>query len=264
MSTQAKTPKGKGKGARRVSNLSEEQRNKKRENDRIAQQNIRRRNKELIERLQREVELLRKLKHVDVTEALLKQNKMLQDEVRALRRAFYAQTGRMYPVPGADVDGVTPSEFSGDYVVQQGFSSPYITTSNLYGQWPSSVVPVASTATVHSVASSPGASAQGDDFTPGYAHSSLPPMEEAVMAGATTSAPALGSVKADYRGLEGKDFTSRGLGYLSADNPVSSSGGSSTNSYPGSNAQQHTPPYLHEPPWPPYQSSSYYPQPTAI
>ncbi|KAL2264909.1 hypothetical protein VTJ83DRAFT_7419 [Remersonia thermophila] len=245
--TQAKAPKGKGKGARRVSNLSEEQRNKKRENDRIAQQNIRRRNKELIERLQREVELLRKLKHVDVTETLLKQNKMLQDEVRALRRAFYSQTGRVYPVPGTDVDGVSPTEFSGDYVVQQSFSSPYIATSNLYSQWPSSVVPVTSTAAVHSVASSPGESVQGDDFTPGYAHSNLPPMDEAAMAGATTSGQALGSVKAEYRGLE-----------------VSSSGASSANNYPGGNTQQPSPPYLHEPPWPSYPSSAYYPQPTAI
>jgi hypothetical protein len=53
----------------------------------------------LIERLQREVELLRRLNQVDMTEALLRRNRVLEEEVQALRRAFHLQTGREYPLP---------------------------------------------------------------------------------------------------------------------------------------------------------------------
>ncbi|KAL2115562.1 hypothetical protein VTJ04DRAFT_9817 [Mycothermus thermophilus] len=246
MSSQPKPSKSKGKGARRVSNLSEEQRNKKRENDRIAQQNIRRRNKELIERLQREVELLRRLNQVDMTEALLRRNRVLEEEVQALRRAFHLQTGREYPLPsaGADADGIPPGEFGGDYAVQPSFGSPYIAASNIYSQWPSNVVPVTSAATAHSVTSSPGASVQGDDFTHGYAHSSLPPIDQETVMG-SAPAPALGSIL----------FTDKSLPWL---------GSSSAHSYPGSSTQQHSPPYLHEHTWASYQGSSYYTQPTTI
>jgi hypothetical protein len=87
-------------GARRVSNLSEEQRNKKRENDRIAQQNIRRRNKELIEKLQQEVEFLRKLDRVDLVKRLMRRNKDLEDEVLLLRKTLFLHTGRPYPSSG--------------------------------------------------------------------------------------------------------------------------------------------------------------------
>ncbi len=87
-------------GARRVSNLSEEQRNKKRENDRIAQQNIRRRNKELIEKLQQEVEFLRKLDRVDLVKRLMRRNKDLEEEVLMLRKTLFLHTGRPYPASG--------------------------------------------------------------------------------------------------------------------------------------------------------------------
>jgi hypothetical protein len=122
----ARTPKGKGKGeqgfgikqqgarhrgfryltkssragARRVSNLSEEQRNKKRENDRIAQQNIRRRNKELIENLQNEVETLRGLKQVQTAVALARRVKELETQLHALQRTSFMHNGRPYPTPG--------------------------------------------------------------------------------------------------------------------------------------------------------------------
>lgn len=90
-------------GARRVSNLSEEQRNKKRENDRIAQQNIRRRNKELIESLQSEVETLRQLKQVQTGLALIRRVNFLEAELRDLmasHKATLMQAGRPYPSPG--------------------------------------------------------------------------------------------------------------------------------------------------------------------
>lgn len=87
-------------GARRVSNLSEEQRNKKRENDRIAQQNIRRRNKELIEKLQQEVEDLRKRDRVDMVSRLIRRNRELENEVHALRKTLFLHTGRPYPSSG--------------------------------------------------------------------------------------------------------------------------------------------------------------------
>ncbi|KAG7286388.1 hypothetical protein NEMBOFW57_008697 [Staphylotrichum longicolle] len=161
--------KGKGKGARRVSNLSEEQRNKKRENDRIAQQNIRRRNKELIEKLQQEVDFLRKLDRVDLVKRLMRRNKDLEDEVLMLRKALFLHTGRPYPAASSfDVDGLPPGGHAGDNYVPHAFGSPYLGATHPYDQWPSSVVPVPSTVTANSVESSPGASGPGEDFTPAY------------------------------------------------------------------------------------------------
>ncbi|KAL2178229.1 uncharacterized protein P884DRAFT_284278 [Thermothelomyces heterothallicus CBS 202.75] len=229
-----KLPKGKGKGARRVSNLSEEQRNKKRENDRIAQQNIRRRNKELIEKLQQEVEDLRKRDRVDMVSRLIRRNRELEDEVHALRKTLFLHTGRPYPTPGFEVEGVPPGGHSGDYGVPHSFGSPYLTTANPYDQWPSGVVPVPSTVTVNSVESSPGASGHGDDFPPAYVHSGVPAIDGTVIAG-NTSAPSLDPAKAEYQEVDT---------------------GASSNAYPGHNAQ-HPSAYLHEPPWV-YPAGTYY------
>jgi len=228
-----KLSKGKGKGARRVSNLSEEQRNKKRENDRIAQQNIRRRNKELIEKLQQEVEDLKKRDRVDMVSRLIRRNRDLEDEVHALRKTLFLHTGRPYPAPSFEMDGLPPGGHPSDYNVPHSFGSPYLSSANPYDQWPSSVVPVPSTVTVNSVESSPGASGPGEDFTPTFVHASLPAMEGPVMAG-NTSAPSLDSVKAEYQEVDA---------------------GSSA-SYSNNNAQQSST-YLHEPPWV-YPAGTYY------
>ncbi len=217
-------------GARRVSNLSEEQRNKKRENDRIAQQNIRRRNKELIEKLQEEVDFLRKLDRVDLVKRLMRRNKDLEDEVFMLRKTLFLHTGRPYPASGTsfprlrlstrlptltrpcakgfDVDGLPPGGHAGDNYVPHSFGSPYLGAAHPYDQWPSSVVPVPPSVTVHSVESSPGASGPGEDFTPSYVHTSMPVIDGPAMASSTpapsTSAPSSleSSAKAKYRELD--------------------------------------------------------------
>jgi hypothetical protein len=285
-------------GARRVSNLSEEQRNKKRENDRIAQQNIRRRNKELIEKLQHEVDVLRKLKQVDVAANLMRQNKMLQDEVRALRKTLYLQTGRTYPASGPsclqprfpgppltlsgsglEADGLPSGGHASDYTVPNTtFGSPYLGATNPYDQWPSNVVPVPSTVTVNSVESSPGASGAGEDLTPAYVHTSLPMMDGPVMAG-NTSVPSIGSgSKGDYQELPDGGKGGAGLhgggggggdSSFRAWNPLADRvrcpAGSSTNSFPGASMHPHSSSgYMHEPPWQAYSNGPYYPQATAL
>ncbi|KAJ4287079.1 hypothetical protein N0V88_007773 [Collariella sp. IMI 366227] len=213
-----KAPKGKAK-ARRVSNLSEEQRNKKRENDRIAQQNIRRRNKELIEKLQHEVEVLRKLDRVETVRRLLRRNKELEDEVHTLKKTLFIHNGRPYPTSAFDVDGL-PTSTTADYTPSRNpaplarLTSPTTTTTSAYDQWPSSVVPVPTTVSVASVESSPGASNPGDDsFTPAYVHTtntSMPTMMDAppsmstaaaaaaTSAPTTTTSPPTAAIKADY------------------------------------------------------------------
>jgi hypothetical protein len=236
-----KTPKGKGKGARRVSNLSEEQRNKKRENDRIAQQNIRRRNKELIDKLQQEVDVLRRLDRVDTVRRLMRRNKELEDEVHALKKTLYVHTGRPYPASSFEVDGLPPGGHPSDYNVSHPFGSPYIAAANPYDQWPSSVVPVPSTVTVNSVESSPGASGPGDDFTPTYGHTAVPVMDGGAMT-SNTSAPGLNSSKLEYQELDA---------------------GPPTNSYPSQGVQQSST-YLPESPWPVYPTGTYYSQATAL
>ncbi|KAK3906715.1 hypothetical protein C8A05DRAFT_11535 [Staphylotrichum tortipilum] len=239
-----KPPKGKGKGARRVSNLSEEQRNKKRENDRIAQQNIRRRNKELIEKLQQEVEFLSKLDRIEVVKRLMRRNKDLEDEVHALRKALFLHTGRPHPVSGFDVDGLPASGHPGDYV-PHSFGSPFLAAANPYDQWPSSVVPVPSTATVHSVESSPGASGPGEDFTPAYVHTSVPMMDGPAMTSSTSAPSSIASAKVDYQELDA--------------GPSPTSGYSSHSGQPSSSA------YLQEQqPWPIYQPGTYYSHATAL
>lgn len=241
----SKVSKGKGKGARRVSNLSEEQRNKKRENDRIAQQNIRRRNKELIEKLQQEVEFLRKLDRVDTVKRLMRRNKDLEDEVLMLRKALFLHTGRPYPASGFDVDALPPGGHPGDNYVPHSFGSPYLGTANPYDQWPSSVVPVPSSVTVNSVESSPGASGPGEDFTPAYVHTSVPVMDGPVMASSTSAPGNLDSSKGEYREVD--------------------TGCSTTNGYPGNSAQPSSSTFLQGSPWPTmYPAGTYYAQAAAI
>ncbi len=211
-------------GARRVSNLSEEQRNKKRENDRIAQQNIRRRNKELIEKLQQEVEFLRKLDRVDLVKRLMKRNKELEDEVFALRKTLFIHTGRpytssssMYPRSRSsttfslarltrptdlEIEGLPPGGHAGDNYVPHTFGSPYLGAANPYDQWPSGVVPVPPSVTANSVESSPGASGPGEDFTPAYVHTSMPSMDGPVITSGTSAHSSLGSSKGEYQELD--------------------------------------------------------------
>ncbi|KAK4126661.1 hypothetical protein N657DRAFT_630648 [Parathielavia appendiculata] len=242
-----KLSKGKGKGARRVSNLSEEQRNKKRENDRIAQQNIRRRNKELIEKLQHEVECLRNLERVDMVNQLVRRNHELEDRVRFLEKALSQRTGRSFPPSCYDANELPRCRHAGDYNVPQSFGSPYLAgAANPYDHWPSSVVPVPSAVVVKSVESSPGASGPGEDYThtPAYVHTSVPLAEGPAAMASTSSAPSLGSVKAEYRDAD--------------------AGSSSNNSYPSHSVQQSSPAYLQESPWPVYPASNYYSQATAI
>ncbi|KAL2128052.1 hypothetical protein VTI74DRAFT_9782 [Chaetomium olivicolor] len=299
----SKPSKGKAKGARRVSNLSEEQRNKKRENDRIAQQNIRRRNKELIEKLQHEVEVLRKLDRVETVRRLLRRNKELEDEIHTLKKTLFIHNGRPYPAPGFEVDTL-PSSAPGqpgaaDYssVPQTStFGSPYLpaNTSSPYDQWPSSVVPVPTTVSVNSVESSPGASGPGEDFTPAYVHTtSVPLMEGPVLtttstAGNTsapsnldTSPPTTAASKADYgeldpsaaaagmttegslRGGGVKDNNRGWSSLLTTGRCISVPPGSG--GYPGHAGVAQSSPYLQESSgWPVYSTGGYYAQTTSL
>ncbi|KAK4095906.1 hypothetical protein N658DRAFT_74445 [Parathielavia hyrcaniae] len=242
-----KPSRGKGKGARRVSNLSEEQRNKKRENDRIAQQNIRRRNKELIEKLQHEVECLRNLERVDMVNQLLQRNHELEDRVRFLEKALSQRAGRSFPPPsGYDAHEMPRCRHPGGYNVPHSFGSPYLAgAANPYDHWPSSVVPVPSAVTVNSVESSPGASGQGEDYThtPAYVHTSVSLVDGPAAMGGSTSAPSLGAAKTEYRDADA---------------------GSSSNGYSSHGVQQSSPAYLHDSPWPAYPASHYYSQATPI
>ncbi|KAK4154182.1 hypothetical protein C8A00DRAFT_33074 [Chaetomidium leptoderma] len=241
-----RSSKGKGKGARRVSNLSEEQRNKKRENDRIAQQNIRRRNRELIEKLQHEVEVLRKLDRIEMVKRLMRRNRELEDEVHMLKKTLFLHTGRPYPASSFEMDGLPPGGgHASEYNLPQTFGSPYLASANPYDQWPSSVVPVPSTVTVDSVESSPGASGPSEDFTPAYVHTSVPMMDGGAVMASSTSAPSLDSAKVDYQELD-------------ADPPA-------TNGFPNHDVQQQSSStYMQEPPWPVYPGGTYYSQATAL
>jgi len=175
---------------------------------------------------------------------------------------------------GVEVDRMASSGHAGDYhtVPNTTFGSPYLGAANPYDQWPSNVVPVPSTVTVHSVESSPGASGTGDDFAPAYVHTSLPMMDGPVVTG-NTSAPSIGSgSKGDYQehqdgGKEGAglygDATSKYRSRLA--DRVRCPAGSSTSSFGGFNMHQHSSStYMHEPPWPAYSTGTYYSQATAL
>ncbi|KAH6617250.1 hypothetical protein F5144DRAFT_387171 [Chaetomium tenue] len=216
-----KPPRVKGKGARRVSNLSEEQRNKKRENDRVAQRNIRLRNKQLIQDLRTQVD------------ALMRENNRLKRDVRLLRKTLDLHTGQQYQSPGIDVeDEATGGNMSGYYVAHNDYPSPYAGEIP-YDHWPSGVVPISTTAAVKSAGSSPRPSAPGEDFTPTCGHAGVPMAEGRVMA-AHTSAPSLGSAKTKYEEPEG--------------------GGPSTNRYTNHGAQPSSE-FLQEGHWPGYPNN---------
>lgn len=161
------------------------------------------------------------------------------------------------------MEGLPPCGHSGDYGVPQAFGSPYLTTATPYDQWSTSVVPVPSTVTVNSVESSPGASGHGDDLTPAYAPASMPAIDGTVVAGNPTSATNLDAAKSEYREVDaGVDMaghkslpTLRGLASTNGRRPPE---GSSTNTCPSHNTQQHLSTYLHEPPWV-YPAGTYYP-----
>jgi hypothetical protein len=228
-----KISKFKGKGARRVSNLSEEQRNKKRENDRIAQQNIRRRNKELIENLQQEVNNLKKRTGGEMVRQLMLRNKLLEAELSDLKKALEAHTGRPYHAPDLDTLGLPMGGQLSEYDMANGYGSQY-SSGNPYDQWPSGVVPVSATIT-HSPDSSPRPSEPRGDFTPTYGHTGVPMAEGRVMA-VHTSAPSLDSIKAKYEEADRGPSTDRRTNH---GGPQSST-------------------YLQEPPWPSYPVGTYY------
>ncbi|KAK4240229.1 hypothetical protein C8A03DRAFT_13454 [Achaetomium macrosporum] len=240
-----KPSKGKPKaGARRVVNLSEEQRRKKRENDRLAQQNIRRRNKALIDNLQREVEMLRSMRSVQTALSLLEEKRSLEAQLLELSRhtALMLNERHCHP-PGiglSGVDGPSPAAgHGGEYGnVPHNFASPSLSSAHRYDQWPSNAVPVPSPAAIHSVESSPGASGPGEDF--GYVHTSVPVVEPAIMA-SNTSAPALDSIKLEAREVD-----------------TGMSAAPSANRYSSPKVAHSSPAYLQAAPWPVYSTSSYY------
>lgn len=234
--------KVKGKGARRVSNLSEEQRNKKRENDRIAQQNIRRRNKELIEKLQHEVDSLKKRQDASMMKRVMNENRRLEAEVRRLRKMLELHNRRSYHGPAVDMDGLAiGEEHMGGYDVPHAYESHY-SGEGPYHWPPSSVGPAPATVTAHSTESSPNPSGSGGDFMPSYGHAGVSMAEGRVMP-AHTSAPGLESDKAKY---EEPDE------------------GHSTGRYSSHDAQQPST-YLQEPPhWSPYPESTYYAPATGL
>lgn len=86
-------------GTRKVTSLSAEQLERKRANDREAQRTIRQRTKEHIENLEHQVaELTAKYQRYD---EVLRQNTVLQDEIKRLRHELVIMGGRSqaYPDP---------------------------------------------------------------------------------------------------------------------------------------------------------------------
>ena len=239
------------------------------------------------------MEFLSKLDRIEVVKRLMRRNKDLEDEVHALRKALFLHTGRPYPasgtsgdatrprswtgtrrpltVPGAgfDVDGLPASGHPGDYV-PHSFGSPFLATANPYDQWPSSVVPVPSTATVHSVESSPGASGPGEDFTPAYVHTSVPMMDGPVMTSSTSAPSSIASAKVDYQELDAgttavlhaQPITPGFPRLLTRRFPP---GPSPTSGYSNHSGQASSSTYLQEQqPWPIYQPGTYYSHATAL
>ncbi|KAK3305391.1 uncharacterized protein B0T15DRAFT_195707 [Chaetomium strumarium] len=265
--TPNKPPKGKVKGARRVINLSEEQRRKKRENDRLAQQAIRRRNKETIDSLRREVEMLRSMRSVETALSLHEEIRDLRAQLLELSRcpAFMYNERHSHPpastfeevdfghgtgpIPTSQsglscvhsVDGPSPAAgHSNNYssnVPHSNFGSSPLPSTHRYDHWQSHVVPLPSPAVnpvIQSVESSPGPCGPGKEF--GYMPTSVPVMEPAIIA-SNTSAPALHSIKLEPREADSASAASR---------------------YPSPKDTHSSPAYLHAPPWCVYSGDPYY------
>ena len=189
-------------GTRSVSSLTPAQLARKRANDREAQRAIRARTKEHIERLERELDEVKRSR-----EELFRQNEALRNEVRELATINQAlMPGRPYPTPGThpadmfgypssqgfchsldpgyNVDGLTPAvsgvpsrasslgQSSGDFgTTAPGYGTSYLPTPESCGDSWSSIIQVPA----HSVVSSPCSStAHPDDYATGYTPTSMP------------------------------------------------------------------------------------------
>jgi hypothetical protein len=188
-------------GTRSVSSLTPAQLARKRANDREAQRAIRARTKEHIERLERELDEVKRSR-----EELFRQNEALRNEVRELATINQAlMPGRSYPTPGTypvdmfgypssqglfysldlgyNVDGLPPAvsgvpsrasslgQSSADFsTTAPGYGSSYLPTPESCESW-SSIIQVPA----HSVVSSPCSStAHPDDYATSYTPTSMP------------------------------------------------------------------------------------------
>jgi len=237
----------KRKGTRSVSTLTPSQLARKRANDREAQRAIRARTKELIERLQRELEESRGRENRDgMVRELLQKNKALEHEVRTLREAL-GIGNRPFPQSGYEMDGLqtSPSAVPGrgtsypqgptDYGAPANFGSSYLPTPEPCETWPP-VVPVSSV-TVPSVVSSPSSSTgHPDEYVASHVPTSVPSsmMDSSVM-GQATGMSCIEGMKVNYEDIE----NDRGYCSTSVPQPQSS--------------------YLPQQSWSMYPTPTYYP-----
>ncbi|KAK3682167.1 hypothetical protein B0T22DRAFT_277995 [Podospora appendiculata] len=241
----------KRKGTRSVSTLTPSQLARKRANDREAQRAIRARTKEHIERLERELDELKKQNRDETVQQLIRRNKALEQELMQLKESLGIQN-RPYPAPGYEVDGLPTvstvssraSSFgqgSTEYSSAPSFGPSYLPTPEPCDSW-SSVVPISSVS-VPSVVSSPSSSTgHPDDYVPGYIPTSVPTsmMDGSVLQ--PSAMPCLDGGKAEYEDIENAD-----RGYCHSSIPQHSSTS-----------------YLQQQSWSMYPTNAYYPQSPAI
>ncbi|KAI9900124.1 hypothetical protein N3K66_004386 [Trichothecium roseum] len=164
----------KRKGTRSVSTLTPAQLARKRANDREAQRAIRARTKEHIERLEAELDELRRQQDRDETvRELLRRNKLLEKELRRLRESMPPSiTSSPYSAPVYDdtlsnASGVIPSPRSSPFPSGDFGAGALPDYAPSYMPFPSNCETWA--ATVHtsipSTVSSPSSSANTDDYT---------------------------------------------------------------------------------------------------
>ncbi|KAK3332420.1 hypothetical protein B0T19DRAFT_102513 [Cercophora scortea] len=262
----------KRKGTRSVSTLTPSQLARKRANDREAQRAIRARTKEHIERLERELDELKKQNRDETVQQLIRRNKALEQELMQLKESLGIQN-RPYPAPGMrrlrdvceppfqvltipepgyEVDGLPTvstvssraSSFgqgSTEYSSAPSFGPSYLPTPEPCESW-SSVVPVSSVS-VPSVVSSPCSSTgHPDDYVPSYIPTSVPTsmMDGSVLQ--PSAMPCLDGGKAEYEDMENADRR-----YCHTSVPQHSSTS-----------------YLQQQSWSMYPTNAYYPQSPAI
>jgi len=204
---------------------------RKRANDREAQRAIRTRTKEHIDRLERELEEHRnRYSRDDMVQDLMRRNKILEDELAALRDSLGLRSGRSVPQTrkwsfaathtycrnliadfseayenslspsGPGMSGRTSSSYgqnSAEYTAVNGFGTPYVPAPDPRESW-ASVLPCSVPSVVSSPASSLGTA---EDYMAGYIPTSVPSsmVDRGVV---PQSLPCLESVKAEYDDME--------------------------------------------------------------
>lgn len=208
-----------------MSTLTPAQLARKRANDREAQRAIRARTKEHIERLEAELEELRSHQQRDQTvQELLRRNKMLEDELRALRESMglsFNNNASSYSTPATLNSPRTSPYPTGDFTPNT--SAPLATDPSSYFSFanPNNCENWAATvsASVPSNVSSPGSSA-ADDFgaTAAYLPTSAPnPMVQSSPVPVTSGMTGREDVKIEYEdgnGMSSLLFPSPFAGFI--------------------------------------------------